>query len=97
MSEKKRNILSATMKAKIALEAAAGNKTINEIAQKHGVHPTQINLWKKELVEKASQLFESKRSAKPIDESLDPNRLYAKIGQLNMELDWLKKKSGLTP
>lgn len=97
MSEKKRNILSAAMKAKIALEAAAGHKTINEIAQKHSVHPTQINLWKKELVAKASQLFEGKRSAKPVDESLDPHRLYAKIGQLNMELDWLKKKSGITP
>ena len=96
MSERKRNILSAAMKAKIALEAATGHKTVNEIAQKHGVHPTQIGLWKKQLLEKSSELFEGKRQAAPMDESKDPARLYAKIGQLNMELDWLKKKLGVS-
>jgi len=44
----------------------------------------------------ASQLFEAKRGSKPIDPQSDPVRLYAKIGQLNMELDWLKKKSGIS-
>ena len=96
MSEKKRKILTATQKAKIALEALKEQKTVNEIAQEYGVHPTQIGLWKKVLLENASQLFEVKRSPKPLDPQSDPVRLYAKIGQLNMELDRLKKKSGIS-
>lgn len=95
MSEAKRKILTSTQKAKIALAAVKEQKTVNEIAQEFGVHPTQIGLWKKALVENASQLFEVKRGPKAIDPQSDPERLYAKIGQLNMELDWLKKKSGI--
>jgi len=95
MSEAKRKILTSTQKAKIALAAVKEQKTVNEIAQEFGVHPTQIGLWKKALVENASQLFEVKRGSKAIDPQSDPERLYAKIGQLNMELDWLKKKSGI--
>ena len=95
MSETKRKILTSAQKAKIALAAVKEQKTVNEIAQEFGVHPTQIGLWKKALVENASQLFEVKRGPKAIDPQSDPERLYAKIGQLNMELDWLKKKSGI--
>jgi transposase len=95
MSETKRKILTSTQKAKIALAAVKEQKTVHEIAQEFGVHPTQIGLWKKALVENASQLFEVKRVPKAIDPQSDPERLYAKIGQLNMELDWLKKKSGI--
>ena len=91
MSEKKRNIMSGSQKAKLALEAIKRHKTINEIAQEYQVHPTQIGLWKKALLENAGQVFESK----VIDPQSDPDRLYAKIGQLNMELDWLRKKSGI--
>ena len=65
MSEKKRKILTCTQKAKIALEAVKEQKTVNEIAQEYGVHPTQIGLWKKVLLENASQLFEVKQSPKP--------------------------------
>ena len=86
--------MTGTQKAKIALEAVKEQKTVNEIAQEYGVHPTQIGLWKKVLLENASQLFEVKRSAKPLDPQSDPVRLYAKIGQLNMDLDWLKKSQG---
>ena len=96
MSETKRKILTSTQKAKIALAAVKEKKTVNEIAQEFGVHPTQIGLWKKALIENARQLFEVKRGRKPIDPQSDPERLYAKIGQLNMELDWLKKKSGIS-
>ncbi|WP_262965779.1 transposase [Methylobacter psychrophilus] len=94
MSETKRKILTGAQKAKIALEALKEQKTVNEIAQEYGVHPTQIGLWKKALLENASQLFEVKRGSKPLDPQSDPVRLYAKIGQLNMELDWLKKSQG---
>jgi transposase len=95
MSESKRKIFSGAQKAKVALEAIKGVKTLNEIAQGYGVHPTQIGLWKKELLENAGNIFESKRGPKQTNGQSDQDRLYAKIGQLNMELDWLKKKSGI--
>lgn len=95
MTESKRKIFTGAQKAKVALEAIRGVKTINQIAQEYGVHPTQVHLWKKELLENAGSLFEGKRGPKPADAQSDPDRLFAKIGQLNMELDWLKKKSGI--
>jgi transposase len=95
MSDNKRKTFNSTLKAKVALEAVRGVKTINQIALDHKVHPTQVNVWKKELLDNAADLFEGKRGPKPIDAQSDPDRLYAKIGQLNMELDWLKKKSGI--
>lgn len=96
MGEIKRNSFSGQQKAKVALEAIRDVKTINEIAQEFGVHPTQIRQWKNELVEQAAGIFEVKRGPKVVDAQSDPDRLYAKIGQLNMELDWLKKKSGIS-
>jgi transposase-like protein len=78
------------------LEAIRGIKTVNEIAQEFGIHPTQVGLWKKELQEQAVGLFEVKRGAKPVDQSASPDRLYSEIGRLKMELDWLKKKSGIS-
>jgi hypothetical protein len=57
---------------------------------------TQVSQWKKDLLENAGSLFEGKRGPKPVNAQSDPDRLYAKIVQLNMELDWLKKKSGLS-
>ena len=96
MSEKKRKMMTGTQKAKVALEAVKGSKTVNEIAQEYSVHPTQVGLWKKALLENAGQLFDVKRGSKAIDPQSDPERLYAKIGQLNMELEWLKKKSGIS-
>lgn len=96
MSEKKRTLMTSPQKAKVALEAVKGSKTVNEIAQEYSVHPTQVGLWKKALLENASQLFDVKRGPKAIDPQSHPERLYAKIGQLNMELEWLKKKSGIS-
>ena len=94
MSESKRKLFTSEQKAKVVLEAVKGFKTTNEIAQEFGVHPTQVNLWKKELLANVSSLFESRRGPKPVNPESDPDRLYAKIGQLNMELDWLKKSRG---
>jgi transposase-like protein len=94
MSEKHRKVLTGTQKAKIALEALKGQKTLNEIAQEYDVHPNQIGLWKKALQANAGQLFEVKRGAKPVDAQSDSERLYAKIGKLNMELDWLNTHTG---
>jgi transposase len=96
MSGTNRKILTGAQKAKIALEALKGQKTVNEIAQEYGVHPTQIGLWKKALQENAGQLFDVKRGVKPADTQSDTDGLYAKIGKLNMELEWLQKKSGIS-
>ena len=97
MSEvKKRNVHGAEFKAKVGLEGVRGVKTINQIAQEYGVHPVQVGQWKKEILEQASKLFEGKRGPKPVNEHSEPERLYSEIGKLKMELDWLKKKSGLS-
>ena len=92
MSETRRKIFSGEFKAKVALEAIRGIRTVNEIGREFGVHPTQVGLWKKELLEQAGSLFDAKRGPKPADPSASPERLYSEIGRLKMELDWLKKK-----
>lgn len=95
MSEKKRKNFSSQFKAKVALEAIRGVKTVTEIAQEFGVHPTQVGQWKKELQEHAGTIFDTKRGPTPADPSANSERLYSEIGRLKMELDWLKKKSGI--
>ena len=98
MSEKKRKTFTAQQKAKVAIEAIRGVKTVNEIAQQYEVHPTQVSQWKKELQDQAAGLFEGKRGPKPsVDPEAGSERLYSEIGRLKMELDWLKKKSGMCP
>ena len=95
MGGTKRKSYTATFKAKVGLEAIRGVKTANEIGQEHGVQPAQVGQWKKEILDQAGTLFETKRGRKPADKQVDPERLYGEIGRLKMELDWLKKKSGL--
>jgi len=97
MSETKRKIFTGEFKAKVALEAIRGIKTVNEIGREFGVHPTQVGMWKKELQAQAFSLFDGKRGPKPADPCASPERLYSEIGRLKMELDWLKKKSGISP
>ena len=96
MSESKRKMFSGEFKAKVALEAIRGLKTVNEIGREFGVHPTQVGLWKKEQLDQAGSLFDAKRGPKLADPSASPERLYSEIGRLKMELDWLKKKSGIS-
>ena len=96
MGEAKRKTYTAAFKAKVGLEAIRGVKTVNEIGQAYGVHPAQVGQWKKEILERAATLFESKRGPKKAEGLGEPERLYGEIGRLTMELDWLKKKSGLS-
>ncbi|MDQ6981646.1 MAG: transposase [Mariprofundus sp.] len=96
MSKAKRKNFTSEFKAKVAIEALRGIHTVNEIGQERGVHPTQVGTWKKSLQDQASTLFDAKRGPKRIDPSSTPERLYAEIGRLKMELDWLKKKSGIS-
>ena len=71
MSEKSRKLFTGTQKAKVAIEAVKNQKTMSEIAQEYSVHPTQIEIWKKTLLENAPQLFDDKRSSKKVDENPD--------------------------
>jgi transposase len=92
-----RKVHSSEFKAKVGLEALKGVKTINEIGQEYGVHPVQVGQWRKAIQEQAKSLFEGKRGPKPMARHQEPERLYSEIGKLKMELDWLKKKSGISP
>ncbi len=87
MSTMKSQSFSSNFKAKVALEANHGVKTLNEIAQEFAVHPVQVGKWKKELQEQAASLFEMKRGPKPLDSAADPEKLYSEIGRLTVELE----------
>jgi len=85
----------AIFKAKVALEAIKGERTISEIASECGVHPNQIAKWKKQLLEEVPEIFsKGRKQNKRKTEDLE-SELYKQIGQLKVELDWLKKKSQL--
>lgn len=90
---RKRKQFPASFKAKVALEAVKGEKTINEIASRHGLHPTQVTQWKKQMISSLPFLFEhgNKKGQSEKEELID--ELYRQIGVLKVELDWLKKKS----
>ena len=93
MKNKRRNH-AAAFKAKVALAAAKGDKTIAELASEYEVHPNQITQWKKQLLESLPEIF-SRRRQNGLHEQEDLTaQLYQQIGQLKVELDWLKKKSG---
>ena len=83
---------SAEVKAKVALEAIKGHKTVNEIASEYSVHPTQIAQWKKQALEDLPEIFSSRRQKGAQEEEALKDALYQQIGQLKVELDWLKKK-----
>ena len=96
MKTRQRRSFSAEMKSRIALEAIKGQKTIQEIASHYGVHPNQVTNWKKQAVEGAASLFVDRRTHGGSDEEDLKAELYQQIGKLQVELDWLKKKSGLS-
>lgn len=78
-------------KKKVALEALREEKTLSQIASQYGVHPMQVSKWKKELIDKAESVFEDKRSRQK-KEDISRGELERKIGQLTVELDFLKKR-----
>lgn len=92
---KQRRQFSAGFKAKVALEAIKGQRTIQEIASTFAVHPNQVTQWKRQALDQLPEVFTDGRSrADRSDEELK-SELYRQIGRLQMELEWLKKKSGL--
>ena len=88
---KMRKTYSASDKAKIALEALKGDVTLNQLTAKYQVHSTQINAWKKRLKEGVAEIFKDQRSKEDYSKEALIEELYKKVGQLQLEIDWLKK------
>jgi transposase len=89
---KERRKFSASFKAKVAIEAIKEDKTLQELASKHGLHSNQISVWKKEFLEKSELIF-SRESDLKVDENKE-KELYSKIGELQIQVDFLKKVLG---
>ena len=85
MSKRPRRNHSAIFKAKVAVDAIRGEKTLAELAKLHDVHANQINDWKKLLLERAAGVFGAESAAPP---TVDLKELHAKIGQLTLENDF---------
>ena len=89
----KRNRYGADFKFRVALDAAKGQQTLNELASEHGVHPNQISTWKRPLLDGGPGLFGlNGRHAQREQEAVQV-ALFEQIGRLKMELEWLKKKA----
>jgi len=92
MTKKSRRKFSAEFKAKVVLEALKDRITIEELARKHELHPTQINTWKREAIANMASVFSGDKSDGHVDIERQTEKLYAQIGQLKVENDFLKKK-----
>jgi transposase-like protein len=86
---------SAAFKAKVALAAVKEIKTVSELSSQYGVHSTQIHHWKRQLIERAEEVFERPGSGGRTAQEKEAlvTELYEQIGRLKMELEWLKKKA----
>ena len=90
-----KRLFSGEFKTRVALEAIKGHFTVSEIASQYGVHPNQVTQWKKQVMDALPEALEDKRRKKKEEHEGLVRELYQQIGQLKVELDWLKKKSGL--
>lgn len=93
--EKIRRRFDGGFKARVALEAIRGERTITELATMYGVHPNQIGKWKKQALDELPKIFSGGYEKKEMHGKELIDQLYQQIGQLEVELDWLKKKAGL--
>ena len=92
---RKRRVFEKTFRAKVALAAVKGDKTLSDLASQFDVHANQVSTWRQTLIERASELFEDGRKRTPDGAEADASQeeLYEQIGRLKMEVEWLKKKS----
>lgn len=86
---------SGAFKAKVVLETIKGQRTITELASEYGVHPNQITNWKKQAIDGLPAIFSNQKEKAEKKSKEIESELYKLIGQMKVELDWLKKKSGL--
>jgi transposase-like protein len=91
--KRKRRVFGGPFRAKVALAAVKEDKTLSQLADQFEVHANQVSAWRKELVERAVELFEDRRRRQRDEESASQEELYQQIGRLKMEVEWLKKKS----
>jgi len=89
---RKRRNYDPSFRARVALEALRGNRTLSEISGEFKVHPNMIVKWKKELVAKLPTLFQKPDNAELVEAQERNDELYKEIGKLKMEVDYLKKK-----
>ena len=82
-------------KARVALEAVKGEKTMAQLSSEYGVHPNQIRQWRQRLLDELPGVFSDRRQKQDKEGEVMTAELYRQIGQLNVELEWLKKKSQL--
>ena len=83
------------MKARIELDAIKGQKTIAELASEYGVHANQISIWKKQLLDAAPTAFSYGKDKDAEQKGVERDHLYKKVGQLQIEVDWLKKRQAI--
>lgn len=93
---KKRIRHSADFKAKVALEALKGLKTVNELASLYQVHPTQVSQWKRQVPTGAKVLFATGQGKGDQEDEALQAKLFEEVGRLKMELNWVKKTAGLS-
>ncbi len=89
----KRKRYNKEFKAKVALSAIKGQKTAAELASEYKVHASQINTWKKQALEGLPEVFGQGRQREAEEQEAERDRLYQQVGKLQVELDWLKKKT----
>ena len=88
---KTRRRFTAEFKAKVALEAIRGERTISDLATKHQLHPNQIAQWKRQAIENLAKAFDDKATDAQVGREAEVTKLHAKIGQLVIERDFLAK------
>ncbi len=88
-----RKTYTGQFKGNVALEAVKAEKTLSELASQYEVHPNQIKQWKRHLVDQVGQVFTDKRRKQEKEHEALVEELYKQIGQLKVELDWVKKKA----
>jgi len=90
----KRKKYSDELKAKVAVAAIKGHKTVSEIASEFCIHTTMVNRWKKQALGSMTDIFSNKKGKASKNIEADKDLLYQQIGKLQVEVDWLKKNTG---
>lgn len=90
--KKSRRTFTSAFKAKVVVEALKERSTLQQLADKFNLHPNQITTWKKEFLENADRAFEGTTNFNAAESEKEKDELYKQIGQLQVEINWLKKK-----